>query len=217
MSILVTVYLKDYIVMAAESRVTGDRILPDKTKEKCTLSDNGQKLFLLADRFGLSTCGIRVVGDRPVSEFISDFEKSITPSESTRDVANRLCELAIEKQALGTVFHVCGFDEGIRSVFSAENGELKLWADKSNAGDCSFICSGAPEVVSKFYSGEDPFSIDWAYMEQKDAIDFAAFLVESTCLVHRFQSQLGTCGGPVDILLLTEKDAKWIRHKVYDL
>ena len=51
-------------------------------------------------------------------------------------------------------------------------------------------------------------------MQLKDGIDFAEFLIDVTCKVHRFQTGLGTCGGPIDILLLTKDYSKWIRHKV---
>lgn len=216
MSVLVTVYLKEIIVMAADSRVTGDGLMPDKTKEKLTLSDNGQKLFLLARRIGISTCGTRIVNGNSVSEFISSFEERIEETDSVRDVADKLCEAGLEQKIGNTKFHVCGFDGKQRCVYIVEDGKVVVQADKEQMQNAA-VCSGETDLFSKLYTGTNPISINWQFMEQRDAIDFATYIVEATCFAHRFQLQLGTCGGPVDILLLTADGPRWIRHKVFDL
>lgn len=216
MSILATVYLKETIVMAADSRVTGDGLMPDKTKEKLTLSDNGQKLFLLADRIGISTCGIRTVNGKPISEFLSSFEEEIVDADNVRNVADKLCQVGIDQKIGNTKFHVCGFDGKQRGVYLVEDGKVVVQADKDTI-ESNVVCSGETELVAKLYTGTNPISVNWQFMEQKDAIDFATYIVEATCLAHRFQLQLGTCGGPVDILLLTAAGPRWIRHKVFDM
>ena len=75
--------------------------------------------------------------------------------------------------------------------------------------------SSFPEVNVNWLYSVDAIPIEWKYMYMKDGIDFAEFIVDTTCKIHRFQSGLGTCGGPIDILLLTKDGGKWIRHKVF--
>ena len=50
MSIIVSVYLKEGIVMSADSRLTGITPCKDGVRDQYTVSDNGQKLFLLGFR-----------------------------------------------------------------------------------------------------------------------------------------------------------------------
>ena len=47
MSIIVSVYLKEGIVMSADSRLTGITPCKDGVRDQYTVSDNGQKLFLI--------------------------------------------------------------------------------------------------------------------------------------------------------------------------
>ena len=76
--------------------------------------------------------------------------------------------------------------------------------------------NGEPKAISNLLTGDNAIPIEWNFMYMKDGIDFAEFLVDTTCKIHRFQSGLGTCGGPIDILLLTKDNGKWIKHKVFN-
>ena len=65
MSFMCCVYLPEGIVMAADSRITNESIVSNEidgkeyvTKTKYTLSDNGQKVFLLSKvKCGITFCG----------------------------------------------------------------------------------------------------------------------------------------------------------------
>ena len=54
MSIIVSVYLKEGIVMSADSRLTGITPCKDGVRDQYTVSDNGQKLFLIKNGNSLS-------------------------------------------------------------------------------------------------------------------------------------------------------------------
>ena len=56
--------------------------------------------------------------------------------------------------------------------------------------------------------------IAWQYMSLQDAIDFARFAIETTINTMRFQSIDKTVGGPIDILIITPKNIKWLQHKI---
>ena len=56
----------------------------------------------------------------------------------------------------------------------------------------------------------------WGTMPLKDAIDFAEFLVDTTIKYERFSDDIQTCGGDVDVLVITKDEAFWKQHKIYN-
>ena len=81
-------------------------------------------------------------------------------------------------------------------------------------GQCAAVWNGEPKVIANLLTGEHAIPIEWRCMQLKDGIDFAEFLVDVTCKIHRFQTGIGTCGGPIDTLLITKDYSKWIKHKI---
>lgn len=76
MSIIASVYLKEGIIMSADSRITGTTTHTDGTKDRHTLSDNGQKLFLIkSESVGISSCGAQVIDGKTIADFIRIFEQ----------------------------------------------------------------------------------------------------------------------------------------------
>ena len=68
MSIIASVYLKEGIVMSADIRITGTTTHTAGTKDRHTLSDNGQKLFLISnDSVGISSCGAQVIDGKTIA------------------------------------------------------------------------------------------------------------------------------------------------------
>ncbi|MCS4570226.1 hypothetical protein FZ989_06590 [Clostridium perfringens] len=74
MSIITTVYIPEGIVI--DSRLTGTTTYPDGTKDRHTLSDNSQKLFLIKknNSIGISCCGDAKIAGKSVGDFIREFE-----------------------------------------------------------------------------------------------------------------------------------------------
>jgi len=50
-------------------------------------------------------------------------------------------------------------------------------------------------------------------MPLKDAVDLAEFIVELTIKYERFADKIPTCGGPIDILVITKDYTQFYRHK----
>ena len=216
MSIIATVYLRECIVMAADSRITGTTKHPDDHIDRHSLSDSGQKVFLLKDHsIGISTAGAQDLDGKTIADFIRSFElDEVKPEDSIKDVASKLCEYAKGKYKGSLIFHICGYQAGIKTVIRIVNDKIEVEVDEKNVDLCGAIWNGEPKVLSLLLTGENAIPIEWNFMYMKDGIDFAEFLVDVTCKIHRFQSGLATCGGPIDILLLTKDYARWIKHKV---
>lgn len=67
-------------------------------------------------------------------------------------------------------------------------------------------------VVGKLLSNlraEIPFNL----IPIQDAIDLAIFLIETTIRYQRFEKQISTCGGPIDVAVVTPSDYFWIQQK----
>ena len=57
---------------------------------------------------------------------------------------------------------------------------------------------------------------DFKNFQLADAIDFTDFLMNTAISAQRFEMKPKTCGGPVDVLVLTKDGALWYRHKLFD-
>lgn len=215
MSIIASVYLKEGIIMSADSRITGTTTHEDGTKDRHTLSDNGQKLFLIKNEsVGISSCGTQVINGKTIADFIRIFEQEeVTDIDTVQTIAEKLNKYVVGKYQGDLIFHVCGYNDIKKCVYRINNDNLtSLEADKQD--NCGAIWNGEPNVIANILTGVNAIPIEWDFMELKDGIDFAEFLIDITCKIHRFQTGLGTCGGPIDILLLTKGYTKWIRHKI---
>lgn len=214
MSIIASVYLKEGIIMSADSRITGTTTHKDGTKDRHPLSDNGQKLFLIKnDNVGISSCGAQMIDGKTIADFIRIFgQEEVTDNDTVEEVAEKLSKYIDGKYQGDLIFHVCGYDDTKKCVYRITNGALTLEADSQD--DCGVVWNGEPKVISNILTGANAIPIEWNFMQLKDGIDFAEFLIDITCKIHRFQTGLGTCGGPIDILLLTKGYTKWIRHKI---
>lgn len=218
MSIIVSVYLKEGIIMSADSRIAGTTTYKDGKKDRHTLSDNGQKLFLIKnENIGISSCGDQTLDGKTIADFIRCFELEEVRSEDTvGDVANKLAAYVKGKHSGIVIFHVCGYVNTERFVYRIVDSDEKhdITSEIDIPEQCAAVWNGEPKVIANLLTGENAIPIEWDFMQLKDGIDFAEFLVDVTCKIHRFQTGIGTCGGPIDTLLITKDYSKWIKHKI---
>ena len=78
------------------------------------------------------------------------------------------------------------------------------------------IWAGQKTAITKIVNEKPILNAAWATMPLKDAIDFAEFLVDTTIKYERFSDDIQTCGGDVDILVITKDEAFWKQHKIYN-
>lgn len=78
------------------------------------------------------------------------------------------------------------------------------------------LWAGQKTAITKVVNDEPPLNADWGTMPLKDAIDFAEFLIDTTIKYERFCNDIQTCGGDVDILVITKDEAFWKQHKIYN-
>lgn len=237
MSLIVTTYVPEGIIIAGDSRLTINWSEPDPdTKENhhysITSTDSNRKVFHIKDRFGLATFGAADIKGIPISGYITQFiEEKIDENTQIDEVPGFLHDFF--GKSLGnpqTSFYVAGYKmenkvsvpyvyfisiaRGTTSRVNFMNGHVIF---NANWG-------GELEVMSRLMSNikmkqdnewkevkapEVPFY----FFTLQDAIDFSLYAVRTTIETFRFQQRMRTVGGPVDILAIFPSGIRWIYRK----
>jgi hypothetical protein len=236
MSLIITVYVREGIVMAADSRLTLNfpRTTPSGQTHilSITSSDSAKKLFLAPNNVGIATCGPADIGGVPIAGFIESFivEKLKGQPLSAEQVAS---DLKVYFGALGvrpgTLFHVAGYAQvnetldqqlflvdpaaGLLSRLNPANKQGANWGGEIDVlqrllNEVSLIQTGGLNPVPLPY-----FGVPFEFFTLQDAIDFAFYGIRSTIDTLRFQAREKTVGGPVDVLVITPDSSHWIAQK----
>ena len=115
MSFAITVYVREGIVMAADSRLTLSRTVPQAGGPVVQLAvgqtDSNQKLFLARNDVGIATYGDADIKGVPIAGFIESFLETALPEVGeVEDTAKAL---------LGACVHTCSAGCGVASWFRA--------------------------------------------------------------------------------------------------
>ena len=149
-----------------------------------------------------------------MSDYIRTFEiNELTSADDVTSVAEKLHKYAF-KYFPQVNFFVCGYQNDEPFVYIV-NKEIKRSNIENGRMRYASIWSGEQAAITKLLNGNPPMMINHVLMPLKDAIDFADFLVDATIKSQRFEMKPATCGGDIDILVLTKDDSFWFRHKVY--
>jgi hypothetical protein len=240
MSFVIAVYVPEGIVMASDSRqsVTIEGRNPDGKpfKVETVNSDAIIKTFLLEKhQVGISNFGQDLLGGIPIAGHIKRFiEEELTLKDDVTTVPKKLVEYFRKSfPEADAGFHVAGYrKEGkvsiphiyschvARNVLERRNtkpdGSITYGATWSGQGD--ILSSILIPVTVKDDKGNDkvirsPAPIIWDAMSLQDAIDFSIYAIRTTIDTMRFQARPKNVGGPIDVLVLTPEEARWIQRK----
>ncbi|MGL5353523.1 MAG: hypothetical protein ACRDA5_09390 [Clostridium sp.] len=216
MSIIATVFLPEGIVMAADSRLTGLTVQEDGTRDRRTLSDNSQKLFLIKNStIGISCCGDAAIGGKSVGDFIRSFEiDEVKDEDNIKDIVEKLAHYTHEKHGNGVIYHVCGYYNDEQHVYNINNKEIIRPNLNKECITSGASWDGETDALVNLMASSKGMKIDWKFMQLKDGIDFAEFMIDLTIKTQRFSKGLATCGGAIDLLVITKDYSKYIKHKI---
>ena len=224
MSLICTTYIPEGIVLAADSRMTVNMNVinkesPDKSITHIfTASDNSQKVFLLKKvQVGLSIIGgIHAIDDKPIPEFISDFERyEISDKDSIHRIADKLSNISKRFPNMLTI-HLAGYEAGEPVFYSIQGEKCSRLNKKGDNIQYGITWSGEAGLIQKMMMAEPKMIIDFKNFNINDCVDFSDFLISTVINSQRFELKPKTCGGPIDILILTRDGAQWYRHKRFD-
>ena len=229
MSLIVTVYTHEGIVMAADSRLTLTAKVPqDGNPKKISFdfSNATQKIFCTTGNVGISTCGAADIQHRPIAGYIEAFaaEKG---NASVDDLAQQLLTyFRALKADLNTVFHVSGYTEDrqqrVYVVAVAQNQVRQVNPDGAQGAKWNGETDVLTRIINASWLSDDKgkpgqqlplYPIPWEFFSLQDAVAFAVFAMSATIGAIRFQNRIKTVGGPIDILVVKPQEMSWVQRK----
>ena len=240
MSFVIAVYVPEGIVMASDSRqsvtIEGKNPEGNPFKVETVNSDAVIKTYLLEkQQIGISSFGQDLLGGIPTASHIKRFiEEELKANDDVTTVPKKLIEyLRKSYPNIDAGFHIAGYrKEGkismpyIYSCHVGKNevgrrntkpdGSIAYGATWSGQGD--ILSSILIPVAVKDEKGNDkvirsPAPVIWDAMSLQDAIDFSIYAIRTTIDTMRFQARPKNVGGPIDVLVLTPDETKWIQRK----
>lgn len=236
MSFIITMHVREGIVMASDSRLTLNTENMENDKKVVQLavahSDSSYKTFLTPNQIGISSYGKADIEGIPISGYVESFiyEKASNEETGVEDVAQKLLEYFREfKPPPDTYFHVAGYKKEDNEI-SQEVWQVDVSQNnkrQSNISEeCGALWGGEADILSRIIksvgvlddSGKVveklPYHhILFQYFTLQDAIDFCIFAVRSTIDAIRFQPRPKTVGGPIDVLVIKPDQAFWVQRK----
>ncbi|PIZ56220.1 hypothetical protein COY23_03455 [bacterium (Candidatus Torokbacteria) CG_4_10_14_0_2_um_filter_35_8] len=243
MSFVITTYVPEALVMASDSRqsVKLER-KNEETGEKLPVvetvsSDFVYKTFLLEkQKVGVSSYGDALLGGVNTESHIKRFaEEKLEDNDDVTSISEKLLEFFKEKfPKANTAFHVSGFKkEGKKSIpyvyvchiAKNERNRVNVKPDEKEKIIYGSAWGGQGDVMASILNPGKAMGPDgkvhdvfktpilWDAMTVQDTIDFTIYAVRTTIDTMRFQARPKNVGGPIDVLLITSKEAKWIQRK----
>jgi hypothetical protein len=236
MSFIITLYVREGIVMASDSRLSLNAQQQTPQGQILNLSvgqsDSNYKTFLTKMKVGISTCGAADIQGVPIAGYIESFINDIAePKKMEVDqVADGILKHFRTFQPIpDATFHVAGYkpinavpQQQIWTVFVAKNQRQMVnppgqqGASWGGEGDIlARLIQPAAQIdqSGNFVSKFPVHQIPWGFFTLQDAIDFGVFAVRSTIDAIRFQPRPKTVGGPIDVLVIKPTEAFWIQRK----
>ncbi len=221
MSIMCAVYVPEGIVMAADSRLTNTKPSGNdslKTETVYTFSDNAQKIVLLNKvKVGISFCGAAILDGKTVADYLRIFEiEIVSENDTVKDVSEKLYNFA-NNYTNHTNFFVGGYNQDEPCFYEINSNGYNRLNYSQETRDVIYGAgwNGQQDAITRLINGTPPTIINFQLMPLKDAIDFSEFLIDLTIKYERFKDDIQTCGGDIDILVLTKDSGFWHKHKIY--
>lgn len=232
MSLLITVYTNEGIVMASDSRITytDTEKGSDGTAVKrvgIQSTDSAYKTFLCNSRVGLSVCGDYTIHNMLIAGYIEEFiAAKVSESSTVEDIAQSVLNyFSAFSPASDTSFIIAGYNPNSseRHVIRVYIGSKKMVVE--NARFPGAVWNGDIETLQRVindvglkrtdgtYADIPSHCIDFHFFTLQDAIDFARYAVDITIKTMRFQNCVKSVGGPIDILAIKPTGAFWVQRK----
>jgi len=240
MSLVITVFVPEGIVLAADSRLsltyeTKEGTPQQNYKHTITASDSNDKVFLVKDKFGISTCGTADIKGIPIAGFINQFiENKITDSTEVDQIPQLLLDFFGQPYNFPNIyFYVSGFkiEQGVSTPHTYHIDIPKKTSIKINTPQNQFGANwgGETEIMSRLLSpiklnqnnqwiDLNPAPIPFNFFTLQDAVDFSIYAIRTTIESFRFQQRPKTVGGAIDILVLKAGEKPfWVAKKQYKI
>ena len=214
MSVIVTICLRDGIVMAADSRTTLTRTYPDG-KQEITHQDGIKKIFQFGARdIGILWCGNARVGDESVSDYLTGLSKRLDNNTRIPDIAdiiNTECNTRVRGETIRC--HIAGYEDGIQCMYQVVDGVITHKNINPDLGipTLCVVWDGQREVSGKIIHNKEKIDIGNRIVDESDiptlslceGVAFAKEMLRKSCEVR------DDCGEPIYSLIITPERLTW--------
>lgn len=236
MSLVITVYAPEGIILAGDSRLTLNWTETENGENKrvsITASDSNSKIFQIKEKFGLGTFGSADIHGIPISGYIHKFiEEKITSKTKIDEIPAFLHEFfGTDLGRPNTSFYLCGYklERGVSvpHIYFIDVSDGSTFRINTSGKEIKYGANwgGETEVLTrllndiKIQDGDDWVDaitpgVPFDFFTLQDAIDFSIYAVRTTIETFRFQQRIKTVGGPIDILAIKPDGVQWIQKKV---
>lgn len=228
MSFIITLNVREGLVMASDSRLTLNRTDNAPTAAvylAVGMSDSHYKTFLTPNRIGISFFGDAAIQGVPIAGYLETFIDEYAQNVSVDDLPAKLASyfLGLDPK-LKTGFHIAGYTE-INGKPEPRVYRVALPTGEVTLGQNSVYWDGETDILLRVITPmwthdtrgnwqEMPFlQIPFNFFTLQDAIDFAVYAVRTTIETIRFQPRPKTVGGPIDVLVIKPREAYWVQRK----
>jgi hypothetical protein len=237
MSFIITLYVREGIVMASDSRLTLNTTQQQEDKQIVKVavgqSDSNYKTFLAPNNIGISTYGAADIQGVPIAGYIESFisEQLSKEQDEVDNVPKKLLDYFKKFPGPPDIqFHVAGYktenNQRVQHVWhiavSTGITERKnppgqeqgaTWGGEADILARLIQAVGILDNEGKLKQALPYFQIPWPFFTLQDAIDYAVFAVKVTIDSIRFQPRPKTVGGPIDVLVIKPNEAFWVQKK----
>jgi hypothetical protein len=232
MSLILTVNVREGIVIAADSRLTLNSTNQQAQNQIINfavgMSDTNRKIFVTPQNVGIAPFGAADIQGVPIAGYIDSFIISMDPELDVKQVADELIKHFRGYAPIPqTLFHVAGYNKNenpeqeVYQVDVKNNNVTKL--NKPNEQGMAY--GGEGDVITRLlqpvfqkdnknnYQPLPQHPIPINFFTIQDAIDFSVYIIKTTIDTIRFQSRPKTVGGPIDVLVIRPNSCEWVSKK----
>lgn len=238
MSFIITLYTREGIIMASDSRLTLNSEQLTPTGQKMILaagmSDSNNKTFLAKGSIGISTFGQADINGNPISGYIQNFiSQHIEENTTISSFADDINEHFRSFDPIPDVgFHIAGYENEDNILkpkvyrVAPFHHQVQLINPENNQGEIQGATwDGETDILVRLiqpvylrnaqgqYNPLPQNPIPFQFFTLQDAIDFAVFAIQTTIDCVRFFPRPKTVGGPIDVLIITKEKSFWVAKK----
>ena len=242
MSLIITVYCSEGIVMASDSRSTYSHTEtlppPDKNMPPLVVrqngvhfTDNAYKTFMSPNGIGVSTCGCSSIHGKPITGMIEEFllkNNDLSVSELSLKIREHFLNLAPQDNI---EFIIAGYEQKEGHFIQRINRVNTNCAEPEiiDTFHPGALWGGETDILSRLITdvylrneqpdGKEKYTLHagnpilWGFFTLQDSIDFAQYAIKTTIDAMKFQRRVKTVGGPIDVLVIKPTGAQWISRK----
>jgi hypothetical protein len=235
MSLIISVYVGEGIVLAGDSRITYNTTKASVdggvTQFLGVHTNNStEKVFICPNGNGIAVCGDASIGAQPITGYIQSFiREHISECTDVKAVPQMLIDYFVAMDnPPNTNFIVAGYEKTntstiprVYSVYIA----TRQSCERTVEGQQGATWDGETVILTKliqqlFIKNESNEYVDlgkpeiaWNFFTLQDAVDFAKYAVETTINTMHFYMGMETVGYPIDILVIKPDKSFWSSKK----